>query len=51
MFFESHAQVGEHWLRCHLKQVGKTMEQLVEVLWEKNWTAVAEVSHQFSLFD
>ena len=48
---ESHAQVGERWLRCHLEQVGKTTEQLAEVLWEKNWTAVAEVSHRFSLID
>lgn len=42
---ESHAQVGERWLRSHLEQVGKTTEQLAEVLWEKGWTAVAEVSH------
>jgi tRNA ligase len=45
---ESHAQAGEHWLHHHLKQVGKTMEELVEVLLEKDWTAVAEVSHPFS---
>ena len=49
--FESHAQAGERWLRHHLEQAGKTTEQLAGVLWEKNWTAVAEVSHQFSLFD
>lgn len=42
---ESHAQAGERWLRHHLGKVGKTTEQLAEVLWEKNWTAVAEVSH------
>jgi tRNA ligase len=41
---ESHAQAGERWLRHHLEQVEKTTEQLAKVLWEKNWTAVAEVS-------
>src|SRR5579863_4979830 len=40
-----HVQADEHWLRHHLGQVGKTPEQLAEVLWENNWTAVAEVSH------
>jgi tRNA ligase len=45
---ESHAQASEHWLCHHLEQVGKTMEELAVVLWEKNWTAVAEVSHPFS---
>jgi len=45
---ESHAQAGERWLRHHLEQVGKTTEQLAEALWEKNWTAVAEVSQPFS---
>jgi tRNA ligase len=45
---ESHAQAGERWLRYHLEQVGKTTEQLAEALWEKNWTAVAEVSRPFS---
>ena len=43
---ESHAQVGERWLRRHLEQVGKTTEELAKVLWEKNWTAVAEVSYR-----
>ena len=42
---ESHAQVGECWLRRLLGQVGKTTEELARVLWEKNWTAVAEVSY------
>jgi tRNA ligase len=42
---ESHAQAGERWVRQHLEQVGKTTEQLAKVLWERNWTAVAEVSH------
>ena len=40
---ESHAQVGERWLRKHLAAAGKTEEQLAQTLWEKNWTAVAEV--------
>jgi tRNA ligase len=31
--------------------VGKTTEQLAEVLWEKNWTAVAEVCPPLSCFD
>ena len=42
---ERHAQAGERWLRQHLEQVGKTADQLSKVLWERNWTAVAEVSH------
>jgi tRNA ligase len=42
---ESHAQAGERWLRHHLGQVEKTTEELAKVLWEKNWTAVAEVSY------
>jgi hypothetical protein len=45
---ESHAQAGERWLHHHLGQVGKTTEQLAKVLWEKNWTAVAEVRHLHS---
>lgn len=40
---ESHAQVGERWLRKHLAAANKTEEQLAQTLWEKNWTAVAEV--------
>ena len=40
---KSHAVVGETWLRRHLAAVGKTEEQLASRLWEKNWTAVAEV--------
>ncbi|KAH9965570.1 RNA ligase-domain-containing protein [Lactifluus volemus] len=40
---ESHAQAGERWLLHHLERVGKTTEQLAEVLWEKDWTAVAEL--------
>lgn len=40
---ESHAQVGERWLENHLKASGKTREQLAARLWEKRWTAVAEL--------
>ncbi|TFK84033.1 hypothetical protein K466DRAFT_665422 [Polyporus arcularius HHB13444] len=39
----SHAQVGEQWLRKHLAAAGKTEEQLARTLWEKQWTAVAEL--------
>lgn len=45
---ESHAQAGERWLRRLLEQVGKTTEELAKVLWEKKWTAVAEVSYPLS---
>jgi tRNA ligase len=45
---ESQAQAGERWLRRHLGEVGKTTEELAKVLWEKNWTAVAEVSYPHS---
>lgn len=40
---ESHAQVGERWLMKHLEDAGKTPEQLAAYLWEKQWTAVAEL--------
>ncbi|KAI0674682.1 RNA ligase-domain-containing protein [Trametes maxima] len=40
---ESHAQVGERWLRKHLADCGKTEEDLARTLWDKNWTAVAEL--------
>src|SRR5260221_10380849 len=39
----SHAQVGDAWLEKQLKAAGKTKEQLAQTLWEKNWTAVAEL--------
>lgn len=45
---ETHAEVGERWLRMHLKQAGKTEAQLAATLWEKKWTAVAEVSTLYS---
>jgi tRNA ligase len=41
--FETHAQAGHRWLKTHLASKEKTEEQLAAVLWEKNWTAVAEV--------
>ena len=40
---ESHAQAGERWLRTHLAAAGKSEADLANTLWEKNWTAVAEV--------
>lgn len=40
---ESHAQVGERWLMKHLEDAGKKPEQLAARLWEKQWTAVAEL--------
>ena len=39
----SHSQVGEEWVHKHLEKVEKSTEQLAATLWEKNWTAVAEV--------
>ena len=41
---ETHSQAGHRWLKTHLESKGKTEEQLAAVLWEKNWTAIAEVS-------
>ncbi|KAI0311399.1 RNA ligase-domain-containing protein [Amylostereum chailletii] len=40
---ESHAQVGERWLKHHLDIAGKTTEELAARLWAENWTAVAEL--------
>ncbi|KAF9486118.1 hypothetical protein BDN70DRAFT_870217 [Pholiota conissans] len=39
----SHAQAGEMWLRKYLTKVGKEEKDLAAVLWEKNWTAIAEL--------
>ncbi|KAF7325358.1 tRNA ligase [Mycena venus] len=39
----SHADAGEAWLRKYLAQKGRTEADLAGVLWEKNWTAVAEL--------
>lgn len=44
----SHAQAGEKWIRKYLADKGKTEEQLAATLWEKNWTAIAEVSRLHS---
>ena len=43
----SHAEVGEQWLRAHLTRVGRTEAELARTLWERNWTAVAEVRLPF----
>ncbi|KAI6101536.1 RNA ligase-domain-containing protein [Pisolithus croceorrhizus] len=40
---ETHSQAGHRWLRKHLADRGKTEEQLAATLWEKRWTAVAEL--------
>jgi len=40
---ETHSQAGHRWLKIHLASKEKTEEQLAAVLWEKRWTAVAEV--------
>ncbi|EJD39049.1 RNA ligase [Auricularia subglabra TFB-10046 SS5] len=39
----SHAQVGERWLKKHLKSVGKTPADLAARLWKENWTVVCEL--------
>lgn len=44
----SHAEVGEQWLEKHLTKVGKTKEALARILWDNNWTAIAEVSGDIS---
>ncbi|OAX33523.1 hypothetical protein K503DRAFT_804308 [Rhizopogon vinicolor AM-OR11-026] len=40
---ETHSEVGHRWLKKHLADKGKTEEQLAADLWEKSWTAVAEL--------
>ncbi|KAF9226083.1 hypothetical protein BS17DRAFT_776626 [Gyrodon lividus] len=40
---ETHSQAGHRWLQTHLAAKGKTEEGLAAALWEKNWTAVAEL--------
>ncbi|KAF8205348.1 RNA ligase-domain-containing protein [Mycena galopus ATCC 62051] len=37
------ADDGEEWLRRYLARQGRTEAELAGVLWEKNWTAVAEL--------
>ncbi|PPQ91068.1 hypothetical protein CVT25_014736 [Psilocybe cyanescens] len=39
----SHAQAGEGWLRKYLEKLGKKEEDLAAILWDKNWTAIAEL--------
>lgn len=41
---KSHAVVGQRWLQKHLASKGKTEGELAATLWDKNWTAIAEVS-------
>ncbi|KAG2145593.1 RNA ligase-domain-containing protein [Suillus cothurnatus] len=40
---ETHSEVGHRWLKKHLEEEGKSEEQLASRLWEKNWTAIAEL--------
>ncbi|EPQ53735.1 hypothetical protein GLOTRDRAFT_78807 [Gloeophyllum trabeum ATCC 11539] len=40
---KSHAGRGEMWLRKQFEKTGKTEEQMAKLLWENNWTAVAEL--------
>ena len=40
----SHAEAGEGWLHRHLAKKDKNAEQLAEILYKNNWTAVAEVN-------
>jgi tRNA ligase len=38
-----HAEVGLEWLEKIVTGKGYTMEQFAATLWEKKWTAIAEV--------
>lgn len=40
----AHAEMGRRWLRKTLEKVGKTERELAKTLWERNLTAVTEVS-------
>ncbi|KIK53778.1 hypothetical protein GYMLUDRAFT_178440 [Collybiopsis luxurians FD-317 M1] len=40
---KSHAQAGEEWLRKYLQDKGRTEAEFAKVLWDNNWTAVAEL--------
>ncbi|RMZ80364.1 hypothetical protein DV738_g2854, partial [Chaetothyriales sp. CBS 135597] len=40
---QSHAMVGERWVRTHLEAVGKTTRDLAQALRDANLTAVAEL--------
>jgi tRNA ligase len=44
--FAPHAEMGRRWVKVTLDKAGKTEEELASVLWEKNMTAVTEVSTQ-----
>ena len=46
----SHAQAGESWLRKYLAKIGKEEKDMAKELWEKNWTAIAEVCSLSSFF-
>ncbi|KAH7881898.1 RNA ligase-domain-containing protein [Phlebopus sp. FC_14] len=46
---ETHAEVGHRWLKTHLSSKGKTEEELAACLWEKKWTAIAEVGREQKL--
>lgn len=43
----SHAQAGEQWIRTYLAEKGRTEADIASVLWESNWTAIAEVCFIF----
>ncbi|KAH7922921.1 hypothetical protein BV22DRAFT_1197072 [Leucogyrophana mollusca] len=40
---ETHSEAGHRWLLRHLAEKGKLEEDLAKTLWEKNWTAIAEL--------
>lgn len=40
----SHAQKGEEWLDKHLKKAGHTKAEFAKTLFDRNLTAIAEVS-------
>jgi tRNA ligase len=46
----SHAQAGEAWLKKYLEKLGKSEEDMAVVLWENNWTAIAEARSQLSFY-
>ncbi|KIM36560.1 hypothetical protein M413DRAFT_449100 [Hebeloma cylindrosporum] len=39
----SHAQAGEVWLKQYLTKLGKEEKDMAQELWDKNWTAIAEL--------
>ncbi|KAG6335866.1 hypothetical protein ID866_3231 [Astraeus odoratus] len=40
---ETHSEAGYRWLKVHLAAKGKSEEELAAALWEKKWTAIAEL--------